>query len=226
MISWKREPYGALMGSAAFAVLAAILSGVLWDKLPDPMPLHWDARGQADGFGPRWLGASLGPAMILGAPLLVWVLSRIDPRRGAITRSRGALGVVLGALASFFLALHGIILRAAMTQDMALDAASLLIAVGALLMVVGNIMPKFGANFFIGARTPWALSDDVIWLKTQRLSARLLIAVGVSAIAVALAGLSRSLPALLMVNLGALAAALIPAIYSYALWRQRSTTAG
>ena len=33
-------------------------------------------------------------------------------------------------------------------------------------------MPKVKQNYFTGVKTPWALSNDVVWNKTQRLGGK------------------------------------------------------
>ena len=38
-----------------------------------------------------------------------------------------------------------------------------------LFYVLGALMPRFKRNFFVGIRTPWTLSSDVVWKKTHSL---------------------------------------------------------
>jgi len=41
--------------------------------------------------------------------------------------------------------------------------------VAVIFLIVGNMMGKVKPNWFMGFRTPWALSDPDVWNKTQRL---------------------------------------------------------
>ncbi len=52
------------------------------------------------------------------------------------------------------------------------------IGVGALLIVLGNYMPKIKPNYFIGIRTPWTLESEAVWNKTHRLGGKVFIAMG------------------------------------------------
>lgn len=222
MISIFKRSRATLALCIALFVVELVLIAIFWDQVPEPMPIHWDLHGQADRFAARWLGLSVGPLMTLGLPLLILGLTSIDPKRRNVERSNMALDVIVSSLATFSFALHTMILRASMTPGHALEGAWVMLAVGALLVILGNMMPKFGANFFIGVRTPWALSDDVIWLKTQRLGAKLMVIAGAGAIFIALMGLTASKVAIACFVVGALLAAFIPMIYSYLLWRQKA----
>lgn len=44
--------------------------------------------------------------------------------------------------------------------------------VGFLLILIGNKMPKVKRNYFTGVKTPWTLSSDTVWNKTQRLGGK------------------------------------------------------
>ena len=44
--------------------------------------------------------------------------------------------------------------------------------VAVLFIFIGNMMPKVKQNYFTGVKTPWALSNDVVWNKTQRLGGK------------------------------------------------------
>ena len=41
-----------------------------------------------------------------------------------------------------------------------------------LFIALGNQMAKFRSNFFIGVKTPWALSSEAVWQKSQRLGGK------------------------------------------------------
>jgi uncharacterized membrane protein len=87
--------------------------------------------------------------------------------------------------------------------------------VGALLMVIGNFMGKFRKNFFVGIRTPWTLTSDVVWERTHRLAGWLFVLAGLVWI---VGGLVHASPVVLVV--AALAAGFVPAVYSYFLYRR------
>ncbi|MGC9362886.1 MAG: SdpI family protein, partial [Candidatus Syntrophosphaera sp.] len=51
----------------------------------------------------------------------------------------------------------------------------ILVLIGFLFILLGNLLPRVPKNFFIGIRTPWSLADEVIWEKTHRLGGQLFV---------------------------------------------------
>ena len=74
-------PQKVLDGLAlAVLLLQFLLPLLFWSRLPDPMPTHYNAAGEIDGWGSRWTlfvtaGFSLFMCILLG------ILNRIDPRK-------------------------------------------------------------------------------------------------------------------------------------------------
>ncbi|WP_426753547.1 DUF1648 domain-containing protein [Myxococcus sp. Y35] len=80
--------------SAAAIVVALVIAGTLYSKLPDPVPTHWNFQGQPDGFTPKPLGVFLGPAVMTG----VWLLSLVTSRNSARAATRRVPAVLVHAL--------------------------------------------------------------------------------------------------------------------------------
>ncbi len=53
------------------------------------------------------------------------------------------------------------------------------ILVGAMFIVVGNYLGKIRSNFLTGIRTPWTLSSELSWEKTNRLAGKLFVTAGI-----------------------------------------------
>jgi uncharacterized membrane protein len=56
------------------------------------------------------------------------------------------------------------------------------IAVGVLLVAIGNYLGKARRNGFIGVKTPWTLADAGVWDKTHRFTGRGMVAAGLALI--------------------------------------------
>ncbi len=61
-------------------VLVALLS---YPFLPDTVPTHWDAAGEVNGYGPKWVDTFLFPLITLGIYMLIRFLLSISPRIGS-----------------------------------------------------------------------------------------------------------------------------------------------
>ncbi|WP_041468329.1 SdpI family protein [Geobacillus sp. C56-T3] len=158
-------------------VLAYFLSLAALPYLPDEVAIHWSASGEADGFSNKWLGAFLPPLLMTFLIMLMGVLPKFDPKKESYGRFQKSYGIVNAALACFFLLLH--IATLAYNLGVSVDIGRLVpLGVGALLIVLGNYMPKIKPNYFIGIRTPWTLESETVWNKTHRLGGKVFIVMG------------------------------------------------
>lgn len=212
----------ALIAFCTDLTVAALAS----PRLAERVPLHWDFHGRVDRYGSKLELLVLGPALILGTWLVIELARLVDPRwlgrrpaepAAPRTETEGAREIVECLLISFVAVLHvGLLLIAAgIFRD---PTRILAVLLAAFLLVLGNFMGRLRPNWFIGIRTPWTLSSDEVWRRTHRLAARLMVALGVLLLPLAVvlpdrAALVASLTALL-------AAGLLPAAWSYVYWRR------
>ncbi len=201
--------------SLAMLLIAVTLSIVFYPTLPDPMPTHWNTSGEIDGWSPKPLGAFLMPLIMAGMVALFAALPRISPRGYPVDeQSRGYRAIELSIVA-FMLCVHVVVLLASTGRriDMAIIVPML---IGALFVVLGNYMSKMRRNFFIGIRTPWTLADEDVWYRTHRLGGRVFVAAGVALMIVPFAGAAQYAAFTAI----AIAAAFIPIVYSYVIYRR------
>ena len=94
----------------------------------------------------------------------------------------------------------------------------IIVLVGLLFVVLGNMLPKSRPGFFVGIRTPWTITDADNWIATHRLGGKLFLLAGLAMILVGLLDIPSE--ARVFVVLGStIAAAAIPMVYSWWLWR-------
>ena len=77
-VSWRTEVFSWSVITAMFAAAAWA-----WGRVPERIPVHWNAAGEVDGYGGRFMGLLLIPLMTLGMHLLFMVLPAIDPCRAS-----------------------------------------------------------------------------------------------------------------------------------------------
>lgn len=190
------------------------LAGALYPRLPHMVPTHWNASGTADGFMPKPWGAFLLPLTMLGTYVLLLVLPAISPRGYGIARFAATYETFQTAILGFLLLITAAGLLAASGVRLAMDRV-VYAALGLLFIVLGNFMGKVRKNFFVGIRTPWTLANDEVWLRTHRLGGMVFVLGG---LVLLVGGLTVGGPGWV---LGVTAAvALVPALYSYWLYRK------
>ncbi|HET7233420.1 MAG TPA: SdpI family protein [Longimicrobium sp.] len=196
-----------------------VLSLVIYLRAPSRVPLHWNAGGQVDGWGGP-ASVFILPAAATGVALMMEVLPRLDPRRANWEKFRGEVRVFVNVLV-LFLAWVEIATLGGWAFGWKIDEGrSTLAAMGVMLMVTGNYLPRIRSNWWMGIRTPWTLTSDRVWRETHRLGGRTFVAAGaVSALAALL------LPPRLGVTLSMAAVTLgaaVPVVYSYIAWRRET----
>lgn len=213
-IEWRKE-------WPSFALLLIAVAATLWayPHLPDPMPTHWNAQNEVDGYSSRAVGAWLMPLLIVGLYLLLLVLPRLDPRRENVARMGDLYRLFRVGLSAVFTLIHIVMLAAIVSGRADWVGLAVPALVGILFILVGNYMPRMRPNWFMGIRTPWTLSSDTVWRKTHLLGGRLFMLAGLAMLVAPLLPAALQ-PALLIGTI--VLAALIPIAYSYWLFRQQS----
>lgn len=199
------------------AVLAAFAFSIaVYGRLPERMPLHWDWSGEPDRWGGRLQGAFMMPSFALVLWVVLRVLPKIDPRRENYERFGGTYDFVVAAIVTFMAGLHVLLLGAALGWPIAINRV-VPGAVGVLLIVIGNLLPRARSNWWFGIRTPWTLSSDRVWQKTHRVGGYLMIVAGLGLLVQAV--VAQQWTAWLSAALVAAAVA-GTAVYSYLVWRK------
>lgn len=204
----KNNLLGILLTGAAFAVVAA-----LYPSMPERVPTHWNIHGVADGFMPKPWGPFVMPLTMVAILAVFMVIRRTSPKEAPVER----FGRVYSIFSASVLALLFVItvVAALAATGVALNMTTIvMVATGALFVVLGNFMGKVTRNYFVGIRTPWTLANEEVWLRTHRLGGKAFVVGGLAMILSALTGL----PALGLVAL--FAAALVPVVYSYVVYRR------
>ena len=159
------------------AVLAAVASVLVFDRLPPEVTTHWNFRGQPDGWSSRTTAALFGPLAILGLTVIVWVLPIIDPKRENYPKFAAVFGLLVNVLIVFLLVVHLALL--ANGAGAPVDMMRVLgVSIGVMLVVAGNYLGRLRPNWFVGIRTPWTLSSEEVWRKTHRIGGWLFVAAG------------------------------------------------
>ena len=148
-----------------------------YGSLPDTIASHWNAAGQVDGY--------MSKSRVLFMPVLVLVLygfflliPKIDPLRSNIMKFRGYYDKFIFVFIFFMLYVYCITLALNMGYDVSINVL-ITPALAAIIFYSGVLMEKSSRNWFIGIRTPWTLSSDVVWEKTHKLGSKLFKIVGV-----------------------------------------------
>jgi len=204
----------AALLNLGLVILSFVVAGAFYGRLPESVPIHWNARGVANGFASKRWGAFLMPATMAGAYLLFAVIPRISPRGFGVERFGRVYEIFETTILAFLFLITLLVLFAGAGAPIPM-ARAFYAGTGLLFVVLGNFMGKITKNFFVGIRTPWTLASDEVWLRTHRLGGKLFVVSGIGLIVSGLLG-GGLVPLLAVVAL----TAVIPVTYSYLLYRR------
>jgi uncharacterized membrane protein len=201
---------GALVGGM---LLSAALS---YGTAPERFPMHWNLHGEIDRYGGRVEGLFALPLVALGVWLLIRFLPRFDPGRANYANFIGAWATLQVAIMTLLTTVYGVVQAAA--RGRAIEVRTVMpLALGALFVVLGNLLGKLRPNWFFGIRTPWTLSSAESWNRTHRAGGWVFVGLGLLTMATAVVAPGQSI--LVMVGL-VLVSSIGLAVYSYAVWRR------
>ena len=189
----------------------------IWAVGPDTqVPVHWGVDGTPDGWATAVVGFSIMPLITAGIVGLFALIPRIEPRRRNLERSASAYRTTATAVVLFLGVAQAVVVFASLGD--ALPMTGIIgFGIGLLFIVMGNVMATVRSNFMFGIRTPWTLTSDRSWDRTNRLVGRLFVVAGVSLVGLTLLG---SAALIVWVMVAWIAVILVAAFaYSYRVWK-------
>jgi uncharacterized membrane protein len=163
-------------GGAAVVILA-VLAGtiVAYPLLPSVVPIHWDAHGHVNGWGPKWWLFLTGPGSMLFIVLMFSALPWLSPKKFEVDAFRATYLYIMIMIVAMMAYCNLLILMAALGSlgGIVLDVSrSVEGGVCLLIALLGNVLGKVRQNFFVGIRTPWTIANERVWNATHRFAAK------------------------------------------------------
>lgn len=203
-----------VLTAAVLVVVSVAMSVAVYDRLPNPVPTHFDASGRPNGFTPKPFGAFIGPALIAFLGILFEVLPKISPHGYRMERFERTYQILCCTILGVIFVLATVALFEARGVKIRVDRV-VLISIAVLLLIIGNFMGKLTRNFFVGIRTPWTLASDEVWFRTHRFGGWLTVIAALILFAGAFLGGGPSLILVVMIAL-----AVVLTVYSYVIYRR------
>lgn len=212
-------------GGAA-AVILAVLAGTLvaYPSLPSVVPIHWDAHGHVNGWGPKWSLFLYGPGGMLSIVLIFSVLPWLSPKKFEVDSFRATYLYIMIIVVAMMAYSNLLILMSALGSlaGIVLDVTRAVEGgVCLLIALMGNVLGKVRRNFFVGVRTPWTIANEQVWNATHRFAARTFFAGGLLGLLAVIAKAPFWAPIAVI-----LIAALAPVIYSLVFYKQLERQGG
>jgi len=196
----------------SIVILLPILAGlILWNQLPDPMPSHWNASGEIDGWSSKHFAVFGLPCILLAAQWLCMLGTAADPKKS--NHPEKILHLVLWIIPVLSVVMHTVVYLIALGYGVRMEVV-MPVLIGVVFTIIGNYLPKCKQNYTIGIKIPWTLNNEENWNRTHRFAGWLWTACGLVIMLTGIFGGFWIFFAIVLLMV------LAPVIYSYMLHRR------
>ena len=164
---------------AIIIIVLSVLIGIFsYGYFPEKVASHWGPRGEVNGFMPKFWGIFLMPLISIALLLLFIIIPKFDPLKKNYEKFRRYYDsfILMVIIFLFYIFLLTIIWNLGIFFNMSL---AIIPAIGFLFFYIGILLKNTKRNWFLGIRTPWTLSSDIVWDKTHRLGSKLFMLSGI-----------------------------------------------
>ena len=196
----------------SIVILLPMVAGlVLWNRLPEQVPFHWNAAGEVDGWASRPVAVFVPSAMMLALQWLCMLVTSADPKKQ--NHPEKVMHLILWLIPIITVFISALMYVSALGVSVRMETL-MPILLGLLFVAIGNYMPKCKQNYTIGIKIPWTLASEENWNRTHRLAGWVWVGGGIVMMLSGFFGIFwlTLVPAIIMF--------LVPLTYSYILHRK------
>lgn len=200
----------------SIVILVPIIIGlILWNKLPDKVPTHWNASGEVDGWSSKAFAVFGLPGFLFAVHWVCLLASSADPKKQNIEGK--VLNIVFWICP--IISVLGAVLMYGTALGMEFKVDKIMLAlVGVTFIVIGNYLPKCKQSYTMGIKLPWTLNDEENWNRTHRLGGKLWVVSGFIVILCMLLPANAMSVVFIIVLFMAM---IVPTVYSYQLYKKK-----
>ena len=204
--NWK-----ILTVSSVVCLLPMVAGLLLWNRMAERIPLHWNMQGVVDGWGSRAFAVFGLPLLMLAFHWLGLLAMHADPKKQ--NHAPKFLKLMWWFIPALSVLLCACVYSAGMGKSPRVELIAPLL-IGILFIVVGNYLPKCKQNYTVGIKLPWTLDSEENWNKTHRFAGWVWV---IGGILILLFGFLASPWIILPVGI---LMVLLPLVYSFLLYRK------
>ena len=193
-------------------LIPLIAGAFLYGRMPEQMPIHFNAAGEVDDYASRAVALFVLPGLLFVLTLFMPAIMKMDPKYDNM--SPALRTVILWTLPAVELICSGITMASALGYDVAVELIVPFIF-GLLFIVIGNYLPKTKQSYTMGIKLPWTLDSEENWNRTHRLAGFLWVIGGVLFIIAAFLKLDFWVDIVILLIM-----VLVPTVYSYVFYRR------
>lgn len=199
-----------LIITSLILLIPVIIGLLLWNKLPDPMPSHWNIHGEVDGWSSKPFNVFGLPALMIALQWVCVLAYTADPKYKNYNPKM--LKLVLWICPVICLIISALVYCAALGHELPIGTIMSLL-VGIMFVIIGNWLPKCPQTYTMGIKLPWTYASEANWNATHRFGGKVWVAGGIVTMLMAFWGNFWILLVILAVMV------IAPTVYSYLYYR-------
>lgn len=187
------------------SLLPIVYGGLLWQYLPQQLPIHFGIDGQPDQYAPKLIA-------VIGLPVLIitvnYVIIRSMKNKGIDNQK--VFTVLIWSLPLLLNVVQIVTFMHALNYYINIGSV-ILPVIGLLFIVLGNYLPKTTPNYMVGIRLPETLHNSENWQKTNRLGGFTMVFAGFILL---IKGIIGNMIAVIGLIVAMVITILVPAVYA------------
>lgn len=207
-----------LIISTILCIIPMIFSILLYNKLPEKIPTHFNINGEVDSYGSKLFVCILLPIILCIVNILLNIILNNEPKKQNHNETLLNISKFIIPLMSLIFIPSSILISLGFNINIAIIAP---IFISIIFILIGNYLPKCRPNYTMGIRLPWTLNNENNWIKTHRLSGFLWVISGLILLLTTLINKNLSFYVLII---SIILTVIIPCIYSFILYKKSKRT--
>ena len=204
-----KQNKGKMILTSILILLPILLGLLLWDRLPEAIPTHWNMNGEADGWSSKPLAVFGLPAFLLAIHWLCLLVTASDRKNEK--QDAKVAGMIIWICPAISLLTCVAVYATALGMEPNMTNLPFLL-MGAIFVIIGNYLPKCRYNYTIGIKLPWTFASEENWNATHRFGGKVWVIGGM----MLMLGIFLPVSWKVWVMLGSIVVlAILPAIYSW-----------
>ena len=170
-----KKHWKLLLITSLVSLLPVLAGLILWNRLPEQIPAHWNPAGQVDGWAGKGFTVFGMPLIMVGIQWLCVIVTGADPKKR--NHSDKVLQLVLWIIPLLSVVMFAMTYTVALGGNVRVEVLMPAL-MGLVFVAIGNYLPKCKQNYTIGIKIPWTLASEENWTRTHRFAGRLWVVCG------------------------------------------------
>ncbi len=178
----KNKAFRTLSVSAIIIAAVNFIASLLYIfKLPDEVPLHFNAEGICDGYGSKWFVLIFPLIILIVYPIGLFVTSKSKN----LEKNMKPMTICMLFIEAYLIVMNWAILLLMnsgkqLGDKMGMNISFLIpVTISIMFIVMGNYMPTIRQNKNLGIKLPWTLKNERCWDVTHRYAGKVWVIVGI-----------------------------------------------